>query len=557
MMQTFRTTLEQKIRERRQTFEEFAEYAETYAREHREPGTLSVRHLQRLAAGCRRSGQPLGPVRPATARLLEAIFGLSIDELLAPPVYVPAVRAPAVAVRVMAVEPARQVPELGGVDVRRVGTHFGDTGRSGAPTPFGWLDEHAGWIPDTSRRKVATRQAKLNLADVLDTHVRRSRVARTVIVDALSTYYGDRRDECGMYRVRCGDRVISTSVLTAPDWLDLACPITPDRDRLVLSEVEAGAGSSGGEFGTRNAVHRLAEAAALDVRIADAPLYRLLDVQVQPTGIRGTVGLVPFAEYALTMDLLESELVDAVAAGTTVRRGALPLRDWYLPDLASVLDVPNRLCAGGALALCAVARPADPYRGEPDYALLVQQRSGHVLNAARRLSVIPKAFHQPLGDIRADTRLGATLRRKMEGELFGRAEVDSAKGNQRVAAPMHPGRLSGPMSWLTEDSRRMRMECTGFGLNLVSGNYEFASLIVIEDDEFWSRFGGDIEANWEASGLRVYSSLDGDLIDELVANESWSNEGLFAFLLGIRRLGEIGGNRVALPAIESAAWSRG
>ena len=55
------------------------------------------------------------------------------------------------------------------------------------------------------------------------------------------------------------------------------------------------------------------------------------------------------------------------------------------------------------------------------------------------------------------------------------------------------------------------MECTGFGVNLVSGNYEFASLVVIEDEEFWPRYGGDVEANWESAGLRLYSSLDRQL----------------------------------------------
>lgn len=77
-----RTLLEQKIRERRETFEEFAEYVERFAREHNEPGTLSVRHLQRLAAGRNPDGTPLGPLRPATSRLLERILGMSVDDLL-------------------------------------------------------------------------------------------------------------------------------------------------------------------------------------------------------------------------------------------------------------------------------------------------------------------------------------------------------------------------------------------------------------------------------------------------------------------------------------------
>ena len=78
--QRARTVLEQQIRARRMTFEEFVEYAERFARDNRQPGTLSLRHLHRLA-----SGKPTGPPRPATRRLLEAIFGMPWGQLLAPP----------------------------------------------------------------------------------------------------------------------------------------------------------------------------------------------------------------------------------------------------------------------------------------------------------------------------------------------------------------------------------------------------------------------------------------------------------------------------------------
>ena len=213
-------------------------------------------------------------------------------------------------------------------------------------------------------------------------------------------------------------------------------------------------------------------------------------------------------------------------------------------------DVANRLCAGGPLALFAIARPASPFRGEADYVLLVQERSGNVLNAARRLAVIPKGFHQPMTDLRVDAQVGATLRREVEEELFGRDEIDNTTTEQRSADPMHPSRVSEPMRWLMEDPSRLRMECTGFGLNLLSGNFEFASLIVIDDEEFWERYGGRVEANWEAAGLHQYSSRDGDLISELIANVAWSNEGLFALLQGLRRLAQIGGDRVSLPSIE-------
>ncbi|MGH3935017.1 MAG: hypothetical protein ACRDS1_08585 [Pseudonocardiaceae bacterium] len=74
-----RTLLEHRIRQRCMTFEEFVDHAESFARDHHESGTLSLRHLQRLA-----SGKATGTLRPPTARLLEHLFGEPITALLAP-----------------------------------------------------------------------------------------------------------------------------------------------------------------------------------------------------------------------------------------------------------------------------------------------------------------------------------------------------------------------------------------------------------------------------------------------------------------------------------------
>lgn len=350
--------------------------------------------------------------------------------------------------------------------------------------------------------------------------------------------------------MRYDGRDIVTSIVTRSEWLDLACPLTPVHDRLMLVSSARSYPMEVDDLAAKHAVHRLIEAVALDVRLTDTPIYRLLGLDVRQGAIGGAVGLASFVEYALTMDLLEGELLDAIVCDVAPRSGSLPLRDRYLPDLGSVLDMSNRLCAGGVVALCAIARPSDAYRGAADYVLLVQERSGHVLNAARQLAVIPKGFHEPLADYRSDAQVGATLRREMEEELFGRSDIDSTISRHIVAAPMHPSRLSEPMRWLSETPDALRMECTGFGLNLVSGNYEFASLVVVDDEEFWHRYGGHIEANWESSGLRLYSSLDRELLSELIVDERWSNEGLFALMQGIRRLGELGGKRVNMPTVE-------
>jgi hypothetical protein len=86
----------------------------------------------------------------------------------------------------------------------------------------------------------------------------------------------------------------------------------------------------------------------------------------------GSLGQVPFVHYALTIDLLETELVDAIAARIDPR--SLPLPDTHLPDVLAVLDLSSRVCGGGALAVCVIARSARLDHAA-DYVLLVQERS--------------------------------------------------------------------------------------------------------------------------------------------------------------------------------------
>ncbi|MCG8924153.1 hypothetical protein [Lentzea sp. CC55] len=72
------------LRQRRQTAEEFSEAAEVFARDHGLKGTISPRHVRRLASGKRDDGRGLGPVTAATGRLLEEMLGVPIERLLEP-----------------------------------------------------------------------------------------------------------------------------------------------------------------------------------------------------------------------------------------------------------------------------------------------------------------------------------------------------------------------------------------------------------------------------------------------------------------------------------------
>ncbi|MGH3493141.1 MAG: helix-turn-helix transcriptional regulator [Sciscionella sp.] len=393
-----------------------------------------------------------------------------------------------------------------------------------------WLDARAGWTPGTARRKVGARRARWDTSAVRARSARRARVPRSRLAGALSEYYGD----CPLYRARCDGHEVTTTIAVHPEWVDTVLNTArldqTGQPRAVTLDAMA----------ARAAIERLAESLALGVPVTDASLYRLLSVGEGCA----VFDLVSFAEYAVTADLMEAELLDAVA-----QQADMPLRERYLPDSASVFDLAGRLCAGGTVTLCAIARGADTHRAQPDYALLVQKRSGNVLNAAGRLAVIPKGFHQPLTDPWAEVAPVETVRRELEEELFARAELDNTLGEIRTADPTHPSRLSEPMRWLAEHDG-LRIEPTGFGLNLISGNYEFASLAVVDNEDFWTRYGGMIEANWEATGLRTYSTHDRLALAELVTDESWSNEGLFALLQGIHKLQRLGGARVELPVVE-------
>jgi hypothetical protein len=207
---------------------------------------------------------------------------------------------------------------------------------------------------------------------------------------------------------------------------------------------------------------------------------------------------------------------------------------------------------GGPVALLAIARPARG--GRPaDYALLIQERSSRVLNVAGKLAVIPKAFHQPTGEPAEEAPLATTLVRELEEELLGRQDLEQrSPDSHRQADPLHHQHRSEPMAWLLDrQGEALHTECTAFGINLVTGNYEFACLVVIDDEHWWQQYGHLVEANWETMRVHRYSSRDTDSLAALAHDPRWSNEGLFAFLEGLRRLAELDtSGRVAAPPID-------
>ncbi|KRC90082.1 hypothetical protein ASE25_11370 [Terrabacter sp. Root85] len=398
-----------------------------------------------------------------------------------------------------------------------------------------FLDELRGSSPGTSLAAVANRAAALT-RDEPTCHV-----DRRVVSDRLLDFYSTESGLEGAVHIRSSEGDMTTTLVTPYGGLAA-------RKSRVPSFGFARRASAPPLLATpallAAAETRMAGCLLGGTRFSDQPTYRLVDLKNEPDGIRAQFTMTTFARYALTWDLLEAEVLTALAAGSSL----LPLREQLLPTARAVLTPSARECVGGALALSAFARPASGNR-LADYVLLIQQRSARVLNGAGRIAVIPKCFHQPTNEATAEVDVRLTLHRETEEELFGRVETDNSLGPSSVADLLHPSRMTPAMRWLTESSA-LDVHLNGFAYNLVAGSFEFPALLAVHDETFWQRFGGDVEANWEASGLLRYSSADADGLAALLHDPQWTDEGLVACALGLKRLAQLNPERVRLPAFQ-------
>lgn len=166
-----------------------------------------------------------------------------------------------------------------------------------------WLDRSAGWAPGASRGVVASRLARLNVGELHDRSARRRRVNQRHIARALGEYYCERITGHGQYTAHYGrNRETATSILTCPDWLDLDCPLLSAHDGLSLADIISSDAISLDEQAADHAAQRLVETLAMGTRLVDTPLYRLLNIDVKKGRIVDTAGVMPFVQYALTMD---------------------------------------------------------------------------------------------------------------------------------------------------------------------------------------------------------------------------------------------------------------
>jgi hypothetical protein len=68
---------------------------------------------------------------------------------------------------------------------------------------------------------------------------------------------------------------------------------------------------------------------------------------------------------------------------------------------------------------------------------------------------------------------------------------------------------SKPLRWLRERPEAYQSLCVGLGINLLSGNYEIGTLLVIHDPKFWHVFQQVLRPNWDVANLIRCSTFQG------------------------------------------------
>jgi transcriptional regulator with XRE-family HTH domain len=369
---------------------------------------------------------------------------------------------------------------------------------------------------------------------------------------ALIRYYTPEKLARGnlvLYRFTIEGTEIKLSVATRSDWMSVCVPLDGDQEQCHLVV----APRPPYHIPLENVARLLASFERSATRLWDSPGYRMIDAKVDSHQLAVSFALDAFYGYRFTTGLVQDELAEVVAADNfnveeviAHAEVFLPLRQQILPDGAAAVDFRRRVCAGGAVTLLAIARPA-PFN---DFAIPVKRRSSIVADSPGMLSVIPKGFHEPSVDAWAERRPSFTVYRELFEELFGGDEIE--RDVQRLKHDWFFD-TSEPLRWFREHRDAYDLELTSFGISLMSGNYELATLLVVRDEEFWTRYGYLIRTNWELEkgGLDgpFVSSKEAQQLSRFIQRSEWDDPSLFSFVEGLQRLRHIAPDRVQLPDI--------
>jgi hypothetical protein len=284
------------------------------------------------------------------------------------------------------------------------------------------------------------------------------------------------------------------------------------------------------------------------VKVWNDPVYSLAEADFAENTLRARFYLDQFYSFRFGIGALEDEVVDALIDADlnaeSVGLSELPLRSRYLPSAAAVSDLRGRLCVGGLEVVLALAH-------EGQFIIPLQKRARNVSDGQSMLSVLPKAFHQPLIDPVREIALSRTVYRELYEELLGGTEAEKTKRRIRFDwyEQTHPA-----MKWFADHRGAFQLECVCFGINLTKGGFEYGILLAVPDEKYWRDFGHELVTNWEVLDERVplLRTHQAEEVATMLTKREWTGESLFTLAHDLTRLKTLYPDRVTLPELEIA-----
>lgn len=366
-------------------------------------------------------------------------------------------------------------------------------------------------------------------------------------IEALEEFYTtEDLDTAGLTRLRIqasGDS-IPTGIVSMQELKALKLNVTDCQYDKLRN------GSDLRKLDAKHVLQSLYEEHIFGLSIWNQPIYRLLEVGLKESQLTISFSTKPgedFFRYRVGAGALEQEILQGLVETNgdvkelcKRREELLARRVVLLPDAKAVACFSKRMCVGGIHAVIAIFREE-----ENDYVIPIQRRSKEVAGGQGLLGPIPEAYHQPMISSEEERDFMWTFRRELYEELMGGIEVE--RKTKHLCYDWYMGKE--PLASFMKE--QPHLEITGFGFNLVSGNYEVTMLCVVQNGDFWSNHKGQLITNWEASLINepFLSTSQEDKILDIIRRKDWTGSGLYSVARGLKRLSEIDPDRVKLPDI--------
>jgi hypothetical protein len=270
-------------------------------------------------------------------------------------------------------------------------------------------------------------------------------------------------------------------------------------------------------------------------KIWDAPVYTI-DKFPESEGGTFNLSLSSYLSYRLDIGEIQDEIFNYVyrklQKGKSFKKifdkisnSDLPFRLKYGETLDAFCDLSKRDVPVGVEALIAFQR-------ENDYLFIIQKRAKELSETPGGYAVLPAAIHQHMIDIDKEKHLINTLYREIYEELFGGEEVS---GKTRHISHDWYFKSSTSLKELRDQSNVI---CTGGGMNLNNGFFDFSLLVRVTNSSYWDDHCHKMKTSWEASEIDnpILSTNQPEKIEQILKKESWLANSRFAFEQGLIKL---------------------